>query len=56
MDKMIYEDKAMHIKDVREYLGLSRDKTYALFNQADFPCVKFGRDRIVMKSDLIEWE
>ena len=52
---MVYEDKAMHVKDVREFLGLSRDKTYALFHQADFPCVKFGRDMIIMKSDLMEW-
>lgn len=55
MDKVIYEEKAMHVKDVREFLGISKEKAYALFHQADFPCVKLGRDMIILKSDLIEW-
>lgn len=54
-EKMIYEDKAMSVNDVRKFLGLGRDKAYALFHQEDFPCVKFGRDMIIMKSDLLEW-
>lgn len=55
MKKNTFEDKPMTIQEVREYLGLSRDKAYALFRELDFPCVRFGRHKIVMKSDLHEW-
>lgn len=54
-DNIILDDIPMRVKDVREYLGLSRDKTYALFHEADFPCVRLGRDMFIMKSDLLRW-
>ena len=54
-DNMNYEDRPMSVKEVKEFLGISKDKTYALFHQEDFPCIRFGRDMIIMKSDLYEW-
>ena len=55
MNVKIDDDKPMNIKQVREYLGLSRDKTDALFHQEDFPCISFGRYKVVMKNDLDDW-
>ena len=52
---LTYEDKPMRVKDVREFLGISKDKTYSLFHQEDFPCIRMGRDMIILKSDLMEW-
>lgn len=48
-------DELMTMKDVREFLGIGRDKTYTLFKEPDFPAVKFNKHAVVFKEDLIEY-
>lgn len=45
----------MTMKDVQNYLGLGRDRTYALFRLRDFPAVKFNKSAVVYEDDLITW-
>ena len=49
------EDKLMSMKEVQAYLGIGRDKTYALFRLRDFPAVKFNKSAVIFKSDLDSW-
>ena len=38
-----------------ETLHLSRTGAYNLLNQADFPTLRIGGRKMVMKHDLIDW-
>ncbi|MGN1156712.1 MAG: helix-turn-helix transcriptional regulator [Agathobacter sp.] len=49
------EDKLMSMKEVQEYLGLGRDKTYALFRLRDFPAIKFNKSAVIYRNDLDSW-
>lgn len=46
------DDKLLTMKEVGKMLGLGRDRTYELFRQKDFPCVKFNKTAVIYESDL----
>ena len=45
----------LRIKDVQDFLGLSRPKTYELAHTKGFPVVKFGRALRVPKIAFLRW-
>ena len=45
------EDRLMSVRDVAQFLGVSRNTVYAL---KDLPSVKIGRQRRYFRSDLEE--
>ncbi len=45
----------MNAKDIKEYLGVSETKVYALLRQTDFPTLKIGGRRLVKTEDFLEW-
>ena len=45
----------LDVSQLAEVLHLSRAGTYNLLNQPDFPTLRIGGRKLVMKPDLIEW-
>ncbi len=45
----------MTIKELQSYLGIGKDKAYALVKSKSFPAVKIGGRYYVIKSDFIAW-
>lgn len=45
----------LDVSQLAEALHLSRAGTYNLLNQPDFPTLRIGGRKLVMKQDLIEW-
>ena len=45
----------LHASHVRQVLGLSTGKAYAVMNSEGFPAQRFGRRVMVLKADFIEW-
>ncbi len=43
------------MKQVQEFLGLSKPKTYELAHIADFPVIRFGRVLRVSRESLLSW-
>ncbi|WP_413357335.1 helix-turn-helix domain-containing protein [Robertmurraya sp. 2P01SA] len=42
-------------KDVSEILKISKPTAYELMAQNDFPLIKIGRCKRVLKDDFLEW-
>ena len=45
----------LDVSQLSETLHLSRAGVYNLLNQADFPTLRIGGRKMVMKYDLIDW-
>ena len=45
----------LHSEDVAAALDISRQYAQALMREAGFPAARFGRKRIVSRSDLLRW-
>ena len=45
----------LDVSQLAEVLHLSRAGAYNLLNQPDFPTLRIGGRKPVMKQDLIEW-
>jgi excisionase family DNA binding protein len=45
----------LRMRDVQDFLGLSRPKTYELAHTQGFPVVRFGRVFRVPKSAFLRW-
>ena len=45
----------LDVSQLAEVLHLSRSGAYNLLNQPDFPTLRIGGRKLVMKQDLIEW-
>ena len=45
----------LDVAQLAEALHLSRSGAYNLLNQPDFPTLRIGGRKMVMKQDLIEW-
>ena len=45
----------MTIKELQNYLGIGKDKAYALVKSKSFPAVKIGGRYYVMKSGFVSW-
>ncbi|PKM71687.1 MAG: DNA-binding protein [Firmicutes bacterium HGW-Firmicutes-16] len=43
------------VKELQSYLGIGRDKAYALVKSKSFPAVKIGGRYYVMKSGFVSW-
>ena len=45
----------MDAKQIAEALQISKAGAYNLLNEPDFPTLRIGGRKLVMKNDLIEW-
>ena len=45
----------LDVSQLAEVLHLSRSGAYNLLNQPDFPTLRIGGRKLVMKQNLIEW-
>lgn len=45
----------MTIKELQTYLGIGKDKAYALVKSKSFPALKIGGRYYVIKSDFVNW-
>ena len=45
----------MTIKELQSYLGVGKDKAYALVKSKSFPALKVGGRYYVIKPDFIVW-
>ncbi|MGL5656028.1 MAG: helix-turn-helix domain-containing protein [Fusobacteriaceae bacterium] len=52
--KEIKKDEVLLItlKEAASYIGIGINKIYELAKTADFPCVKIGAKKLVIKSEL----
>ncbi|MEA4816459.1 MAG: helix-turn-helix domain-containing protein [Lachnospiraceae bacterium] len=57
MSKEPFEElpDVMNVKQLAVALHLSRAGAYNLLNSPDFPTLKVGGRKLVMKNDLLEW-
>ena len=45
----------MDVKQLAEALRISKAGAYNLLNSPDFPTLRIGGRKLVMKQDLLEW-
>lgn len=45
----------MTVKDVQDYLNLSKSTVYRLFNNKSFPSITIGGSKRIAKEDLFNW-
>ena len=45
----------MTIKELQSYLGIGKDKAYALVKSKSFPALKVGGRYYVIKPDFVSW-
>ena len=45
----------MTIKELQNYLGIGKDKAYALVKSKSFPALKIGGRYYVAKTDFVVW-
>ena len=45
----------MDAKQIAEALQISKAGAYNLMNNPDFPTLRIGGRKLVMKNDLVEW-
>lgn len=57
MSKEPFEElpDVMNVMQLAAVLHLSRAGAYNLLNSPDFPTLKVGGRKLVMKNDLLEW-
>ncbi len=46
------ESLLITLKEAASYVGIGINKIYELAKKSDFPCVKVGAKRLVIKSEL----
>ena len=45
----------MTIKELQNYLGIGKDKAYALVKSKSFPALKVGGRYYIMKPEFVSW-
>lgn len=45
----------MTIKELQSYLGIGKEKAYALAKSKSFPALKIGGRYYLIKSDFVSW-
>ena len=45
----------MDAKQIAQVLHISKAGAYTLLNDPDFPTLRIGGRKLVMKNDLVEW-
>ena len=45
----------MTIKELQSYLGVGKDKAYALVKSKSFPSLKIGGRYYIIKTDFVVW-
>ena len=60
MDKLLVsandkEIRILKVSDIQQYLGLGRDRAYALMRSAGFPSTRIGRTNFVTADNFEKW-
>jgi excisionase family DNA binding protein len=55
MSDVVTLPPVLTMKDVQDYLGISRPKTYELAHTRGFPTVRFGRAIRVPREAFLRW-
>ena len=57
MSRELFTDlpEVLDARQIAATLRISRASAYNLLNSADFPTLRIGRRKLVMKDDLIHW-
>ena len=45
----------MTVKELQSYLGIGKDKAYALVRSKSFPALKIGGRYYIIKTDFVVW-
>ena len=51
----LYDDPILTVRQVAEYLQLSKSKIYYLIQRRSIPFIRLGRNVRIRQSDLIKW-
>jgi excisionase family DNA binding protein len=46
---------SMKAKDVAAYLNVSQRYAYELMERSDFPTIRYGRCKRVLREDFLQW-
>ena len=55
MNETKHEKVMLCVKDVREIMGIGRDRSYELMQSKQFPTVKVGKKVLVHKDVFDKW-
>ena len=55
MNKRDNYSEVLHPADLQRFLGIGRDKAYALMRSKAFPAIRIGKQYIVTKEALADW-
>lgn len=55
MNSSYEEIKILKVDDLKDVLGIGRDKAYALMNSSTFPSTKIGRTSFVTQKNFEMW-
>lgn len=51
----IYDDPILTVRQVAEYLQISRSKIYYMIQRRSIPFIRVGRNVRIRQSDLVKW-
>ncbi len=51
----LYDDPILTVRQVAEYLQLSRSKVYYMIQRRTIPFIRLGKNVRIRMSDLLEW-
>jgi len=52
---MVQLPDLMTVKELQNYLGIGKDKAYALVKSKSFPAMKIGGRYYIIKTDFVVW-
>ncbi len=53
--KKTHSNEILDTDELRNYLGIGRDKAYNLMKSKAFPSIKIGRTFFVTRDNLMKW-
>ncbi len=51
----LYEDPILTVRQVAEYLQLSKSKIYYMIQRQTIPSIRLGKNVRIRQSDLVKW-
>ncbi len=51
----LYDDPVLTVRQVAEYLQLSRSKVYYMIQRRHIPFIRLGKNVRIRQSELIKW-
>ena len=51
----LYDDRILTVRQVAEYLQVSKSKIYYMIQRRSIPFIRLGRNVRIRQSDLLNW-